>query len=60
MSDDIMRDYFKIEPPRFSVTTATLVFPAAVELALLLVGAIIPRPFVRLTQVEVVVKGVDV
>ncbi|HEX3358397.1 MAG TPA: hypothetical protein VHS31_15595 [Tepidisphaeraceae bacterium] len=30
VSDDIMRNYFKIEPPAFSVTTATLFFPGAI------------------------------
>jgi hypothetical protein len=31
VSDDLMRDYFKIEPPAFSVTTATMVFPGAIQ-----------------------------
>lgn len=30
VSDDIMRMYFKIDPPAFSVTTATMFFPGAV------------------------------
>ena len=28
VSDQIIRDYFKVDPPAFSVTTATLFFPA--------------------------------
>jgi hypothetical protein len=31
VSDEIMRNYFRIDPPAFSVTTATMVFPGAVQ-----------------------------
>jgi hypothetical protein len=30
VSDEIIRNYFKVEPPAFSVTTATLFFPGAI------------------------------
>jgi hypothetical protein len=31
VSDDIIRNYFKLEPPAFSVTTATMFFPGAIQ-----------------------------
>ena len=31
VSDDIIRNYFKLDPPAFSVTTATMFFPGAVD-----------------------------